>query len=66
MEELGQKINNGMIEEIIALNLDPKILEQAQLVSELIANGELNRVPERCSTFLQILNSDTFLNSYDA
>lgn len=49
MEEIGRKINNGLIEEVISLNLDPIVLEQAQLVSELISNGELNLASERCT-----------------
>lgn len=50
VEEIAQKINNGMIEEIISCNLDPKVLEQAQMVSELIVSGELNTISPRWST----------------
>lgn len=41
VEEIALKINNGEIEAVMSLGLSPELLEQAQLVAELVENGEI-------------------------
>lgn len=40
---MAKQINDGKIEDVISLALEPKILEQAQLVAELIESGEMGQ-----------------------
>lgn len=42
VEDVAQKINAGDIDEVIALGLEPVLLEQSQRVAELLSSGQLN------------------------
>lgn len=42
VEGIAARINEGDVEGVISLDLDPVVLEQAQLVAELLANGEID------------------------
>ena len=41
MEDLAVKINDGQVEDVMALELESLIIEQAECVAELISSGEL-------------------------
>ena len=57
VEEIAIKIKNGEIEAVMSLELNPVLLEQAQLVAEMMENGEMIPKDQEISTSVSLLSS---------